>query len=45
MDLYNAIKHIGIPDVKAYGLDTSSVYIEKVPLQNPQNEQIHLKRI
>lgn len=33
MDIYNVLKKIGIPDIKAYGLDTSSVTQEFVPLQ------------
>lgn len=32
MDLYNVIKRVGIPDIKAYGLDTSTVTLEYVPL-------------
>lgn len=32
MNFYNVIKHLGIPDTKAYGLDTSNVNIESVPL-------------
>lgn len=32
MNVYNIIRRIGISDVKAYGLDTSNVTIEKVPL-------------
>lgn len=32
MNLYHLIRTIGISDVKAYGLDTSNVTVEKVPL-------------
>lgn len=32
MDSYDILKKIGIPDEKAYGLDTSSVITEKIPL-------------
>ena len=32
MDIYDVLKNIGITDEKAYGLDTSNVVIEKVPL-------------
>lgn len=32
MEMYEIIRHIGIGDVKAYGLDTSNVTVEKVPL-------------
>jgi KUP system potassium uptake protein len=45
MDVYAMIKHIGIPDVKAYGLDTSNVLIEKVPLQLPTKSDAHSTRL
>ena len=32
MNFYNVIKHLGITDTRAYGLDTSNVSIESVPL-------------
>jgi KUP system potassium uptake protein len=32
LSFYNMIKQIGISDANAYGLDTSSVYVESVPL-------------
>lgn len=32
MNVYNLVRRIGISDVKAYGLDTSNVTVEKVPL-------------
>jgi KUP system potassium uptake protein len=32
MQLYDWIRKIGIPDVKSYGLDTSNVVVESVPL-------------
>ena len=32
MDSYDILKKIGIPDEKAYGLDTSNVITEKIPL-------------
>lgn len=38
MNMYNIVRRIGISDVKAYGLDTSNVTIEKVPLL------VHFKR-
>jgi len=34
MNIYNIIKRIGISDVRAFGLDSSSVLIEKVPLES-----------
>jgi KUP system potassium uptake protein len=33
MDIYAILKKVGISDVRAYGLDTSSVLVEHVPLQ------------
>lgn len=33
MDIYAILKKLGISDVRAYGLDTSSVLVEHVPLQ------------
>ncbi len=36
MNLYNIIKRIGISDVKAFGLDSSSVLVEKVPLESEE---------
>jgi KUP system potassium uptake protein len=45
MDLYSVIKRFGISDVKAYGLDTSNVSIENVPLISPKEDEIHLKRL
>jgi KUP system potassium uptake protein len=36
MNIYNIIKRIGISDVKAFGLDSSSVLIEKVPLESEE---------
>jgi KUP system potassium uptake protein len=32
MNFYNIIKHLGITETRAYGLDTSNVNIESVPL-------------
>jgi len=34
MDVYKFIKKIGISDQKAFGLDTSNVIVEKVPLES-----------
>lgn len=36
MNIYNIIKRIGISDVKAFGLDSSSVLVEKVPLESEE---------
>ena len=45
MDSYSFIKRLGISDVRAYGLDTSSVLVEKVPLNVPLAHDDRLKRI
>jgi KUP system potassium uptake protein len=34
MNIYSILKRIGISDVKAFGLDSSSVLVEKVPLES-----------
>ena len=36
MNIYSILKRIGISDVKAFGLDSSSVLIEKVPLESEE---------
>jgi KUP system potassium uptake protein len=36
MDFYSIIKKIGITDQKAFGLDTSNVIVEKVPLESEE---------
>ena len=38
MQMYEIIRHIGISDLKAYGLDTSNVTVEKVPLDTTYKE-------
>jgi len=45
MDLYSVIKYIGISEVKAYGMDTSNVVVEKVPLSNPYFVRIKINRV
>ncbi len=44
MDIYAILKKLGVTDVRAYGLDTSSVLVERVPLQMEFQKQT-LKRI
>jgi KUP system potassium uptake protein len=45
LSIYNILKKMGLSDEKAFGLDTSNVLIEKVPIViNPPSE-IKLKRI
>lgn len=44
MNFYNVIKHLGITDSKAYGLDTSNVQIESVPLILNREYKSKIKR-
>jgi len=44
MDIYVILKNIGVPDVKAYGLDTSNIFVETVPLQLEEDAPSKLKR-
>jgi KUP system potassium uptake protein len=45
MDIYDILKRFGISDVKAFGLDTSNVTIENVPLVVYNDKDLNLKRI
>lgn len=45
MDSYEVIKYIGIEDTKAYGLDTSNMDVEKVPLRISNYKSRRLKRV
>ena len=45
MNFYNVIKHIGIYDSKAYGLDTSNVLVETVPLIVQTKSNVTVKRV
>ncbi len=45
MNLYNVFKHIGITDIKAYGLDTSNVMVETVPLIVNSESKMRIKRV
>jgi len=45
MTLYNTIKYLGISDIKSYGLDTSNVMVESVPLLLKQEYKAKIKRI
>jgi KUP system potassium uptake protein len=45
MDIYFLIKKVSLPEEKAFGLDTSSVLVEQVPLIVRPTRKIHLKRI
>jgi KUP system potassium uptake protein len=44
MNIYNLIKHLGITDTKAYGLDTSNVQVESVPLVIKREYKSKIKR-
>ncbi|MPN04939.1 hypothetical protein SDC9_152187 [bioreactor metagenome] len=45
MNFHNIIKHLGITDVKAYGLDTSNVILETVPLNVNTESKMKIKRV
>jgi KUP system potassium uptake protein len=45
MDIYSFMKKLGITDVKAYGLDTSNVTVETVPLISKKEVEMELKRM
>lgn len=45
MDVYTYLKKMGISEVRAFGLDTSNVLVEKVPLSSMKNPKFDLKRI
>jgi len=45
MNIYNVIKHLGITDTKAYGLDTSNVMVESVPLVIKTDSKNKIKRM
>ncbi len=45
MDIYFFFKHISLSEERAFGLDTSSVTIEKVPMVVGQVREVNLKRI
>ena len=45
MGLHNFIRRMGINDVKAYGLDTSNVIEEKIPIVIAREEKKRIRRI
>lgn len=45
LDIYFLLKNISLSEEKAFGLDTSSVHVEKVPLIISPPRELHLKRI
>jgi KUP system potassium uptake protein len=36
MNIYNVLKRLGISDVRYFGLDSSNVIVEKVPLESEE---------
>jgi KUP system potassium uptake protein len=45
LDIYGFLKHMSLSEEKAFGLDTSSVTVETVPLIIAPPKELHLKRI
>lgn len=45
LDIYGALKYFSISEEAAFGLDTSSVFVEKVPIVISPPKDIHMKRI
>jgi KUP system potassium uptake protein len=45
LDIYSFLKHLGLSEARAFGLDTSSVTVETVPLIITPPKEINLKRV
>ncbi len=45
LDIYNFLKFFSLSEPKAFGLDTSSVTVETVPLIITPTKELHMKRI
>lgn len=45
LDIYSFLKHLSLSEEKAFGLDTSSVTVEMVPLIIAPPKELHLKRV
>ena len=45
MDLYFTLDKFALTEVKAFGLDTSSVIVEKVPLVIAPKKEFLLRRV
>lgn len=45
LDIYSILKHLGLSEEKAFGLDTSSVTVETVPLIIAPPKELNMKRI
>ncbi|MBL7891036.1 MAG: KUP/HAK/KT family potassium transporter [Bacteroidia bacterium] len=45
LDIYSVMKHLGLSEEKAFGLDTSSVSIETIPMVIAPVRDLNLKRV
>jgi KUP system potassium uptake protein len=45
MRFYFLLKELGLSEEKAFGLDTSNVKVEKVPLTIPRPRNLNIKRV
>ena len=45
LDIYSFLKHLSLSEARAFGLDTSSVTVEMVPLIIAPSKELNLKRI
>ena len=45
LDIYSLLKHLSLSEEKAFGLDTSSVTVETVPLIIAPPKEINMKRV
>lgn len=45
LDVYSVMKHLGLSEEKAFGLDTSSVSVEAIPMVIAPIKDINLKRV
>jgi KUP system potassium uptake protein len=45
LDIYSLLKHLSLSEEKAFGLDTSSVTVEMVPLIIAPPKELNLKRV
>ena len=45
LDVYGVLKHFSLSEEKAFGLDTSSVTVETVPLIITPPKELHMKRV
>jgi KUP system potassium uptake protein len=45
LEIYLFLKHVSLPESRAFGLDQSSVKIEKFPMMFKEPKGIHLRRV